>query len=380
MGIGSLISASVTPVRWRGTRLDLWLRRCSGRSRAGARRWCLTEDAVWVGEELQRGFGLPYWQIAMTATDANRFVLRIARELTGRSRTLVFNWCYHGTVDETLAVRDGEGRLSTSGVGCDSRPPAETTRVVEFNDIEALAAELAQGDVACVLTEPALTNVGIILPEPGFHEALRTLTRRHGTLLVIDETHTFCAGPGGATAAWGLDPDVLVVGKAIGGGVPVAAFGLSQDVAAAIAEGVKEPGMNISGVGGTLSGNALAVAAVRATLESVLVEDAFATMEGRAARWETDTAAAIARRKLPWSVTQLGCRAEYWFGRGPRNGGTAVAQSLEVVEDFLHLFALNRGVLLTPFHNMALMCPATTDDDVVRHAAVLDEALEALCA
>ena len=340
-----------------------------------------TEDAVWVAEELQRRFGLPYWQIAMTATDANRFALRIARELTGRPKTLVFNWCYHGTVDEALAVLDGDGRPARRpGVLGASQPARETSRVVEFNDLAALADELSHGDVACVLAEPALTNIGIILPEPGFHEALRALTREHNVLLALDETHTFCAGPGGATARWGLEPDILVIGKAVGGGIPAAALGLSADVADAVAEAVKEPGMNISGIGGTLSGNALATAAARATLESVLVEDAFREMEQRAERWEAGTESLIEDRGLPWSVTRLGCRAEYWFGRGLRTGGGAVAQSQELVEDYLHLFALNRGVLLTPFHNMALMCPATTDEDVDLHTAVFAEALDTLCA
>ena len=199
-----------------------------------------SEDAIWVGNEMQRRFGLPYWQFALTATDANRFAIRIARRVTGRPKILVFNWCYHGTVDETVVTLvDGEVRPREGSVG-PPVDPAETTRVAEFNDLEGLERELAHGDVACVLAEPALTNIGIVLPDSGYHEALRELTRRYGTLLVIDETHTICAGPGGYTAAHGLEPDLLTIGKPIGSGIPAAAYGLSEVVARALQESIPE--------------------------------------------------------------------------------------------------------------------------------------------
>ena len=190
-----------------------------------------SEDAIWVAAELSRRFGLPLWQFALTATDANRFALRIARHLTGRPKILVFDWCYHGSVDETLVTADESGatRRRDSNLG-PQVDPALTTRVVQFNDVPALEAALALGDVACVLAEPALTNIGIVLPDPGYHDALRRITRETGTILIIDETHTICAGPGGATAAWGLEPDMLTIGKPIGGGVPTAAYGLSVEL------------------------------------------------------------------------------------------------------------------------------------------------------
>jgi glutamate-1-semialdehyde 2,1-aminomutase len=321
-------------------------------------------------------FGLPKWQIVMTATDANRYALRLARHLTGRPKVLVFNWCYHGTVDETLAVLDSDGRVARRpGVVGPTQPAADTTRVVEFNDVDALERELAHGDVACVIAEPALTNIGIILPDPGFHEALRELTRAAGTLLLIDETHTICAGPGGMTAELGLEPDLLVVGKSIGGGMPVAAYGMTEAVARVAGEAVEEPELNISGIGGTLSGNALAVAAVRATLSTTLRAEDYERMIPLAERWAAGVRNVIAECGLEWSVTRLGCRAEYWSATGDRTA----AEAAEMLDDegttYLHLHALNRNVLLTPFHNMALMCPETTADDVDRHTSVFREGL-----
>jgi glutamate-1-semialdehyde 2,1-aminomutase len=340
-----------------------------------------TEDAIAVGQELTHRFGLPKWQIVMTATDANRYALRLARQMTGRPKVLVFNWCYHGTLDETLAVLDAEGRVSRRpGVVGPTQPAADTTRVVEFNDVDALERELAHGDVACVIAEPALTNIGIILPDPGFHDALRDLTRATGTLLLIDETHTMCAGPGGMTAEMRLEPDLLVAGKAIGGGMPVAAYGMTEAVARVAGEAVEEPDLNISGIGGTLSGNALAVAAVRATLSSALRAEDYARMIPLAERWTAGVRDVIAEVGLPWSVTRLGCRAEYWPASGKRTAAEAAEMSDDDATTYLHLHALNRNVLLTPFHNMALMCPETTSSDVDLHTSVFREALRAVAA
>ena len=288
-----------------------------------------TEDSVWVGEELERRFGLPFWQFALTATDANRFVLRLARAITDRPKVVVHSWCYHGTVDETFAVfEDGATRPRPGSIGAPV-DPAVTTRAVEFNDIEALEEALAPGDVACLLCEPALTNMGIVLPDAGYHDALREITRRHGTLLVIDETHTICAGPGGYTRAHELDPDFLTIGKPIAGGVPAAAYGMSSEVAErALADRRIAEESDIGGIGGTLSGNALSLAAVRATLESVLTDEAFEAMIALGERFEEGVAGAIAAAGVPWSVTRLGCRVEYHFtaaaapqrSRGARRG------------------------------------------------------------
>jgi glutamate-1-semialdehyde 2,1-aminomutase len=335
-----------------------------------------TEDALWVGEELARRFGLPYWQFALTATDANRFAIRLAREITGRPKVLVFNWCYHGTVDETfVALNDGKVTARRGNLG----PPVPldvTTRVVEFNDVEALERELAHGDVACVLTEPALTNVGIVHPEPGFHDALRELTRASGSLLVIDETHTICCGPGGFTRANDLEPDLLTIGKPIAGGVPAAAYGFSEQVAERVVDHIELEDADVGGVGGTLAANALSLAAMRGTLEHVLTEEAFERMIPLARRFTAGVEDAIDRYGVQWHVTQLGCRAEYLFGPDrPRTGSEAAEAGDFELERFMHLFALNRGVLLTPFHNMALMSPATTQADVDRHTEVFDEAL-----
>lgn len=331
-----------------------------------------TEDAAWVGSELARRFGMARWQFTLTATDANRFAIRIARELTGRSKVLVFNHCYHGTVDETLATLDADGavvaRPGNVGPPVD---PALTTRVVEFNDEAALAGALEQGDVACVLAEPAMTNVGIVLPQPGFHDALRRRTRDAGTLLILDETHTLCAGPGGYTAAHELSPDMVTIGKAIGGGVPAGALGVTAGIETRAFGRADADYVDTGGIGGTLAGNPLSLAAMRATLAEVLTDDAFARTIPLAARFASGVSSVIADAGLPWHVTQLGCRAEYLFRADPPRTGSEAAMARDgLLEDYLHLFALNRGVLLTPFHNMALMSPDTTEADVDRHTDV----------
>jgi glutamate-1-semialdehyde 2,1-aminomutase len=358
------------------------VRAIAQQARRGITLMLPSEDAIWVGRELARRFGLPRWQFALTATDANRFAIRLARELSGRPKILVFNWCYHGSVDETFATLDGRSVVAREGnVG----PPvalAETTRVVEWNDVEALERELAHGDVACVLAEPALTNIGIVLPEPGFHDALREATRAAGTLLIIDETHTICAGPGGYTAAYGLEPDLLTIGKPIAGGVPAAAYGFSREVAERLEELMpRDERADTGGIGGTVAANVLSLAATRATLAEVLTEEAFEHMIGLGERFEAGVAEVIERHDLPWHVTRLGCRVEYLFRRDrPRNGSEGAAGGDAELDRLIHLYALNRGILLTPFHNMALMSPATTEADVDLHTKVFEEAAGELAA
>jgi glutamate-1-semialdehyde 2,1-aminomutase len=341
-----------------------------------------SEDGVGAGAELRRRFGMPYWQFTLSATDANRFVLRLAREVTGRPKVIVHNHCYHGSVDETVATLFEDGsvgpRHGSIGPQVD---PAVSTRVVEINDLEALERELAHGDVAAVLVEPALTNIGIVLAEPGYHDALRALTRRYGAVLVIDETHTFCCGPGGYTAAYGLEPDAVTIGKPIAGGLPTGAYGLSEELAKRVLDTTIWDAADVGGIGGTLAGNRLALAAVRATLEQVLTDEAFAHMIGLAERFEAGVREGIAAHDLPWHVTRLGCRVEYMFAARPsRTGAEASAAFDAELDALLHLYALNRGVLMTPFHMMALMSPATTAADVDRHTAVFNEAAGELAA
>ena len=335
-----------------------------------------TADAEWVGAELTRRFRLPLWSFTLTATDANRWAIRIARMVTGRPKILTFAYCYHGSVDEAFAVPGPDGEaVDRPGLVGAPVPLAETTRVAEFNDLAGVEEQLRHGDVAAILTEPALTNIGIVLPEPGYHDALRRVTREHGTFLVIDETHTICAGPGGATRAWGLEPDFLTIGKPLASGVPAACYGMSADAAERAQTYLDSlPTTDVGGIGGTLSGNALSLAAMKATLEHVLTEEAFERMIALGARWADGVRAAIDAHDLPWEVQRLGCRAEYWFTpTPPRNGGQAAASEDHDLMRFTHLYALNRGVLLTPFHNMALISPATTEADVDAHTAVFDE-------
>jgi glutamate-1-semialdehyde 2,1-aminomutase len=339
-----------------------------------------SEDAVFVAEDLQQRFGLKYWQFALTATDANRFSIRLARQITGRPKILVFNWCYHGTVDESFITLHADGtsgpRRGNIGPPVD---PSVTTRVVEFNDVPGLEQALSHGDVACVLAEPVLTNVGIVHPAAGFHQALRELTRKHGALLILDETHTICAGPGGYTRAEKLDPDFLVFGKAIGGGVPAAVYGFTQQVADTIAKAQSLEDCDTGGIGGTLAGNALSLAAMRATLTKVLTKEAFDRMIPMAESWTAGVQKVINDSALPWHVTRLGCRAEYLFGPNEPRNGTEAHDAMDFeLERFMHIYAMNRGILLTPFHNMALMSPATDPEDVQYHSRVFREAVREL--
>ena len=352
----------------------------AARSQAGMSAMLPTEDSVWVAEELSARFGLPFWQFCLSATDANRFALRLARWITERPRVLVFNWCYHGTVDEScIAIRDGvvESRPGNIGPAVD---PTTTTTVIEFNDLEALRRELAGGEIACVIAEPALTNVGIVNPDPGYHEELRRLTLEYGTLLLLDETHTLCAGPGGMTARDSLEPDMLTIGKAIGGGVPIAAYGFAGDLAERV-EGAKlfPPREASGGIGGTLAANALSLAAARATLGEVLTAEAFEHTIPLAEKLTDGVNTAITDAELPWHIVQLGCRAEYRYcQQPPRNGNEAANGRKKPLDRYMHLFAMNRGVLMTPFHSMALMSPATSEADVERHNQVFVEGIEAL--
>lgn len=337
-------------------------------------------DAAAVGAGLAALFGLPYWQVTQTASDANRAVIRWARAITGRPRIVVFEGCYHGQVDDVFVARDGEGRtVDRPGLLGQVADLAATTACVPFNDLAAAEAALAAGDVALVLTEPALTNTAMVLPAPGYLDALAAACRRAGTLLCLDETHTISAACGGYARAHGLAPDFLVVGKPIAGGLPAAVFGFTGPVEAAMREADARRPAGYSGIGTTLSGNRLQLAAMRACLEAVMTPAAYAVMLARAAALADGLAAAIDRRGLPWSVTRLGARAEIVHSPTPLRDGRHAAETIDhALEGAIHLFLVNRDVLVTPFHNMTLVCPATTDAHVARLVAAFDQALAAL--
>lgn len=339
-----------------------------------------SEDAAWVGAELQRRFTLPLWSFALTATDANRWALRLARLATGRSKVLAFSYCYHGSVDETVVVMGPNGETQPrEGNAGPAGDPATTTRVAEFNDLASVEKALAHGDVAVLITEPALTNIGIVLPEPGFLEGLRELCTKYGTLLLIDETHTFSAGPGGMTEAYNLDPDIVVIGKSIAGGIPIGTYGISQRLADQINAHEEADLIDVGGVGGTLAGNGLSMAAARATLGDVLTDQAFEQMIELATRFTEGVQAVLDKHDVPWSISQLGARAEYRFARpAPTNGTQSNEAGDDDLDEYLHLFTINRGVMMTPFHNMALMCPTTTQADVDLHTEVFTEAIDEL--
>jgi glutamate-1-semialdehyde 2,1-aminomutase len=338
-----------------------------------------SENAFWVAEELQRRFGLKYWQFALTATDANRFSLRLARAVTKRPKVLVFNGCYHGTVDEAyISIYDDKAQSRVGNIG-PQIDPTLTSKVIEWNDVEALENTLKPGDVAAVLAEPVMTNVGIVQPEPGYHDALRSLTRKYGTLLIIDETHTISAGVGGYTRAHGLEPDILTVGKPLASGIPAAAYGFTEDFAEKAQAVIQTPYADTGGIGGTLAANALSLAAMRATLEHVLTEAAYERMIPLAETFEKDVQDIMEKYNLPWHVTRVGCRVEYLFRpNAAKNGSEAMVGQDSDLDPFIHLYMMNRGILLTPFHNMALMSPETTLEQVKRHGEVLEEAVKAI--
>lgn len=337
-----------------------------------------TQDAVAVSTELAKRFGLPLWQFTVSATDANRHVIRYSRHITGKTKIIVIDRCYHGSVDETFATLDADGH-TVAREGNIGAPIslAETTRVVEFNDLTSMEEALAHGDVAAILMEPAMTNVGIVLPEEGYLHRVGELAKQYGALWIIDETHTISVGSGGMTAALGLKPDFLTIGKAIAGGIPTGTFGMTREVAAAIARRIALDQIDTGGIGGTLAGNALSLAAMRATLTEVLTPEAFEAMIALGTRWSNGVDAAIKEFKLPWHCNRLGARGEYVFqSKAPRTGREAADAGDFELEQYIHLRLLNEGFLLTPFHNMALMSPATTVKDVDAHT----EAFRKVCA
>jgi Glutamate-1-semialdehyde aminotransferase len=332
-----------------------------------------SEDALVVGRLLVERFGLPHWQVATTATDANRFALRVARAVTGRPKVLMFNGCYHGTVDETFVRLVDGGVVPRPGLLGQAVDLTQGARVVEFNDIEALREALSHRDVACVIAEPVLTNSCMVLPEPGFHDELRRLTRETGTLLLIDETHTISTGPGGYARAYALEPDLFVLGKPIAGGVPASVWGFTDEVGRRLDAVRARTPAGHSGIGTTLSANALQLAAMRATLEHVMTPAAYSHMERLAGVLALNLEQAVDEYGLPWHVVRVGARVEFVCAPGPlRNGSEAEAAHAPALERAVHLSLLNAGCLIAPFHNMMLVCPATTDDQV----GVLSEAFE----
>ena len=334
-----------------------------------------TKDAAVVSTELAKRFGVALWQFTVSATDANRHVIRYARLITKKSKIIVIDRCYHGSVDETFATLDASGK-TVSREGNIGAPIDldKTTRVVPFNDLDAMKKALQKNDVAAILMEPAMTNVGIVLPLDGYLKAVEKLAKEFGVKLIIDETHTISVGPGGMTAQLGLQPDFLTIGKAIGGGFPTGAFGMSAEIAQAIKSQVELEVIDTGGVGGTLAANALSLAAMRATITKVLTEENFEKMIKLGTRWADGVEKVIEKYKLPWSVNRLGARAEYMFSaKSPKTGREAADAGDFELEQYIHLRMLNDGFLITPFHNMALISPDTTAADVDAHTQAFDK-------
>ena len=337
-----------------------------------------TEDAVIVGKDLTARFGLPLWQFTVSATDANRHSIRYARLVTGKQKIIVIDKCYHGSVDETFATLDASGKTvkREGNIGAPVEL-SETTRVVEFNDLAGMEAALAKGDVAAILMEPAMTNIGIVLPDHGYLEAVGKLAKKYGAIWIIDETHTISMGPGGMTKLMGLKPDMLTIGKAIAGGLPTGTFGMTKEIADQIAAKVKREIIDTGGIGSTLAGNALSLAAMKVTLAKVLTEENFKKMIELGNMWCDGVDAAIKEFELPWHCSRLGARGEYLFQpTAPRTGKEAADAGDFELEQYIHLRMLNDGILITPFHNMALVSPDTSKSDIEKHT----KAFRAMCA
>jgi len=353
--------------------------------------WLPTEDSIWVGKELTRRFDLPYWQVYLRASDANIAALSVARDVTQRYPIIVFNGSYHGHVPESrlglmhdkiwpdargkhdiVEVRNGVVWRGLHAQGLE--PTISTgTRVIDFNDLDALEKALSTEDIACVLCEPAMTNVGIIMPDPGYHEKLRSLTRKYGTLLIIDETHTICGGPYGYTKPWKLEPDIFTLGKPVAGGIPTAFMGISEQVEKELQKHRVGKGLKSIG-GGTLSGNALSMAAAKATLENVLTEATYEHTIALCKKLVEGVDGMIKENDMPWHVLRLGCRAEWrWSRTPPRNGKEARAAFDMDLHELVHLYFMNRGILLTPPHSMVLIPPECTPEDIDYHNNVFSE-------
>ena len=336
-------------------------------------------DAAAVGRRLEECFGLPVWQVTATASDANRAVIKWGRAISGRKKILVYNHCYHGAVDETYVTIDGGTPHADPALIGEVRDLTQFTKVIEFNDIPALEKALAEEDVACVLAEPIMTNVGMVLPDEGYHAALRDLTRRTGTLLVIDETHCISSGPGGYTRAHGLEPDAIVMGKPVAGGIPAAVYGFSAETAARIQRFLQTRTPGHSGIGTTLAGSKIQLTLMRAVLENYFTEEAFGPLLALAKRLEKGIADVIIKHGVPWHVVRAGARVEFMCTpERPRNGGEAARVIHRPIDVAVHHFLLNRGVIVTPFHNMMLVCPATTGAHVDRLVEGLDRCLAEL--
>ncbi len=348
-------------------------------ARRGLTTMLPTQATFEAGRLLTQVFGDFRWQIATTATDANRFALRVARAVTGRPRVLVFNGCYHGTVDDTMVARRNGRTVPRAGLVGQVQDLTLGAVACEFNDLAGVAAALAEGDVAAILTEPVMTNSCMVLPEAGFLQGLRDLATRHGALLMIDETHTQSSGRGGYARVHGLEADILVVGKCVAGGMPAAVWGLAPDIAARFKahDATREAGH--SGMGTTLSANPMQSACLAATLSEVATEAAFARMDAGAARLAAGLTREIVRTGAPWHVVRVGARVEFiCWPRPLRNGAEAALAHAPEVERAVHLSLLNRGSLIAPFHNMMLVSPVTKKRQIDRLVAAFGEVLEDL--
>ena len=340
-----------------------------------------TETALEAGQLLSDVFGPYRWQIATTATDANRFALRVARAVTGRPKVLVFNGCYHGTVDDIfVTLKDGK---TVNRVGLLGQVTDLSTLAVccEFNDLKAVEAALAQGDVAAILTEPVMTNCCMVLPDAGFLEGLCRLSTQYGSLVIMDETHTISTGYGGYCRVHGLQPDIFVVGKCVAGGLPTAAWGLNAATTIRYQAANANRPAGHSGMGTTLSANPLQFAALCATLSQVMTPEAYAHMDKLAQRLVDGLSQAITAHNLPWHALRVGARVEFICAKGPlKNGAEASLAHQPQIEAALHMALLNRGCLIAPFHNMMLISPATKRRQVDALIATFGEVLTELTA
>jgi len=338
-----------------------------------------TEAALEAGRLLTDRFGPFRWQIATTATDANRFALRVARAITGKPKVLVFNGCYHGTVDDTFVSLENGRTVNSPGLLGQVNDLTQTAVCCEFNDLASVEGALAKGDVAAILTEPVMTNSCMVLPDAGFHDGLRQLSLKYGALLIMDETHTISSGLGGYTRVHSLRPDIFVVGKCVAGGMPTAVWGLTDETAKRYEEVNANRPSGRSGMGTTLSANPMQFACLVANLSQVMTPENYAHMEKLAERLSHGIKRVIDRHRAPWHVVRVGARVEFICAPGPlKNGTQAGFAHHPQVEAAIHTALINRGTLIAPFHNMMLISPATKKAQVDRLIASFDAILSDL--
>lgn len=340
-----------------------------------------TEVSIPATRALAQRYGMPRWQFTLAASSANVEAIRIARAFSGRDRVLVFDGKYHGILDETCHV-PGQGGVEPELRGL-ARDAGKATDIVPYNDLAAAERVLERGETACVLVEAAVTNVGgVLMPRAAFLEGLGELTRRFGAVLVLDEAHTHVCAYGGLKRAWNVGCDVLVLGKAITGGIPAGVYGLTEALADFVENALDRGSRGYVpelAIGGTLFGNPLQIAAIGATLEHVLTAAAQARAAQLGERLASGIETGARRRGLPWSAHRLYNRSGYHFAEKlPGTNAEARAAADPELRDLMRVYMANRGVWEAIYSASPAVSLAAAEADVDLYLSVYEACLDEL--